>query len=80
LILVYQGLDEESLDKKSTGPPGWGLMQQASPLLIGQKRIAKKPIGNKWVQEDVNTLYNLLNNNNNNNTVFVVVHFSLPSF
>jgi hypothetical protein len=22
---------------------------------------------NKWAQEDVNTLYNLLNNNNNNN-------------
>jgi hypothetical protein len=32
--------------QKSPGPPGWGLMQQASPLLIDKKEIAKKPIGN----------------------------------
>ena len=34
MILAYQGLQEENLDPKSTGPPGWGLMQQASPMLI----------------------------------------------
>jgi len=43
LILAYQGLEEEHLDQKSPGPPGWGLMQQASPLLIEKKKkIAKK--------------------------------------
>jgi hypothetical protein len=45
-MLAYQGLEEENLDQKSPGPPGWGLMQQASPLLIDKKEIAKKPIGN----------------------------------
>jgi hypothetical protein len=45
LILAYQGLDEGNLDQKSPGPPGWGLRQQASSLLIGKKRTAKKPIG-----------------------------------
>jgi hypothetical protein len=29
---------------KSPGPPGWGLMQQASYILIAKKRLAKKPI------------------------------------
>jgi len=43
LILAYQGLEEENLDQKSPVPPGWGLMQQASPLLIGKQKIAKKP-------------------------------------
>jgi hypothetical protein len=43
LKLVYQGLEEENIDQKSPGPPGWGLMQQASTLHIGQKRIAKSP-------------------------------------
>jgi hypothetical protein len=43
LILAYQGLEEENLDQKSPGPPGWGLMEQASPLLIEKKRTAKKP-------------------------------------
>jgi hypothetical protein len=37
LILAYQGLEEESLDKKSPGLPCWGLMQQASLLLIGKE-------------------------------------------
>jgi len=41
LILAYQGLEEENLDQKSPGPPGWGLMQQASPLLIEKQEIAK---------------------------------------
>jgi len=31
LILAYQRLEEGNLDQKSPGPPGWGLMQQASP-------------------------------------------------
>jgi hypothetical protein len=34
LILIYQGLEEENLDQKSPGPPGWGLMQRASSSLI----------------------------------------------
>jgi len=37
-ILSYQGLEEENLDQKSPGPPGWGLMQQASSLLITKKQ------------------------------------------
>jgi hypothetical protein len=37
LLLAYKGLEQEKLDKKSPGPPGWGLMQQASPLLIGKR-------------------------------------------
>jgi hypothetical protein len=44
LILAYQGLEEESLDKKSPGPPGWGLMQQVSPLLIGKRKFLKSPL------------------------------------
>jgi hypothetical protein len=37
LILIYQGLEEENLDQKSPGPPGWGLMQRASSLLKNKK-------------------------------------------
>jgi len=40
LILAYQGLEEENLDQKSPGLPGWGLMQQASPLLIKKRRLS----------------------------------------
>ena len=29
----------------------------------------------KWAQEDVETLYNLLNNNNNNNNNKYMLHF-----
>jgi hypothetical protein len=43
LILAYQGLEEENLDQKSPGSPGWGLMQQASPLLIGRRKLLKSP-------------------------------------
>jgi len=43
---VYEGLEEENLDQKSPGPPSWGLVQQASPLLIKKRKIAKKPIRN----------------------------------
>jgi len=41
LILACQGLEEENLDQKSPGPPGLGLMQQASPLLAEKEEIAK---------------------------------------
>jgi hypothetical protein len=41
--LAYQGLEEENLDQKSPGPPGWGLMQQASPLLVGERELLKRP-------------------------------------
>jgi hypothetical protein len=45
LILAYQGLEDENLHQKSPGPPGWGLMQQASPLLIAKKReLLKSPL------------------------------------
>jgi len=44
LILAYQGLEEENLDQKSPGPPSWGLMQQASPLLIKKRRLLKSPL------------------------------------
>jgi len=36
--LNYPGLEEENLDQKSPGPPGWGLMQQASSLPITKKQ------------------------------------------
>jgi len=47
LILAYQGLEEENLDQKnSPAPPGWWLVQQASPLLIGKEtKVTKKPTG-----------------------------------
>jgi len=38
LVLLYQGLEEENLDQKSPGPPGWGLMQRASSSLITKKK------------------------------------------
>jgi hypothetical protein len=38
LILIYHGLEEENLNQKSPGPPGWGLMQWASPSLIAKKQ------------------------------------------
>jgi hypothetical protein len=49
LILVYQGLEEENLDQKSPGSPGWGLMQQASPLLIGKRKLLKSPVEIPWI-------------------------------
>jgi hypothetical protein len=36
--LSYQGLQEENLVQKSSGPPGWGLMQRASSSLITKKQ------------------------------------------
>jgi len=44
LTLAYQGLEEENLDRKSPGLPGWGLMQQASPLLIEKRKLLKSPL------------------------------------
>jgi len=38
LILIYQGLEEEILDQKSPGPPGWWLMQRASSSPITKKQ------------------------------------------
>jgi len=49
LILAYQGLEEENLDQKSPGLPGWGLMQQAIPLLIKKQEIAKSPLETLWI-------------------------------
>ena len=50
LILAYQGLEEGNLDQKSPGPPGWGLMQQASPLLIKKKgKLLKCPLEILWI-------------------------------
>jgi len=40
--LIYQGLEEENLDQKSPGPPGWGLMQRASFSLITKKQEMQK--------------------------------------
>jgi hypothetical protein len=61
LILAYQGLEEENFDQKSPGSPGFGLVQQTSPLLIGKRNLLKRPLIVKWAQEDVETLYKLLN-------------------
>jgi hypothetical protein len=36
--LIYQVLEEENLDQKSPGTPGWRLMQRASSLLIIKKQ------------------------------------------
>jgi len=42
--LSYQALEEENLDQKSPGPPGWGLMQRASSSVITKKqKNTKKP-------------------------------------
>jgi hypothetical protein len=38
LVLKYQGLQKETLDQKSPGPPGWGLKQRASSSLITKKQ------------------------------------------
>jgi hypothetical protein len=36
-------LEEENLHQKAPRLPGWGLMQQANPLLIGRRSFLKKP-------------------------------------
>jgi hypothetical protein len=52
---------ERNFDQKSPGFPGCGLMQQASPLLIGKRNLLKRPLVVKRAQEIVETLYSLLN-------------------
>jgi len=47
--MAYQGLEEENLDKKSPGPPGWGLMQQNRPLLIEKRKLLKSPLEILWI-------------------------------
>jgi hypothetical protein len=43
LLVIYQGLEEENLDQKSPGPPGWGLMQRASSsLIVKNTKLLKK--------------------------------------
>jgi len=49
LILAYQGLEEENLDQKSPDPPGWGLMQQASPLLIEKRKLLVSLLEMLWI-------------------------------
>jgi hypothetical protein len=49
LILAYQGLEEGNIDQKSPRPPGWGLMQQARPLLIGKRKLLKSPLEILWI-------------------------------
>jgi len=44
LILAYQGLEEENLDQKSPGLPGWGMMKQASFLLIRKRKLLRSPL------------------------------------
>jgi len=55
LILAYQALQEVNLGQKSPGPPGWGLMQQASPVLIEKENcyiydLAKQVVFYKTVK------------------------------
>jgi hypothetical protein len=56
LILIYQGLEEENLDQKSPGPPGWELMQRANSSLITEKQEMLKnqtlSLGNQTVIDD----------------------------
>jgi len=49
--LSYQGLEEENLDQKSPGPPGWGLMQRASSSLITKKqKMLKNQTPKTWMK------------------------------
>jgi len=40
--LIYQVLEEENVDQKSLGPPGWGLMQRARSSLVVKKQETLK--------------------------------------
>jgi hypothetical protein len=59
LILAYQGLEKENLDQKSPGLPGWGLVQQASPLFIGKRNLLYMKIANykKKILASVETVF-----------------------
>jgi len=50
--LIYQGIEEENLDQKSPGPPGWGLMQRASSSLITKNQKMLKKQNNKPRKSD----------------------------
>ena len=56
LILIYQVLEEENVDEKSPGPPGWGLIQRASSSLITKKqemlRNQTPNLGNQTERDD----------------------------
>jgi hypothetical protein len=54
LILIYQGLEEKSLDQKSPGPPGWRLMQRTSSSLIVKKQEMLKNQTPSLVNQSVN--------------------------
>jgi len=49
--MAYQKLADENLNLKSPGPPGRGLMQQTSTLII-EKKIAKNPLEILWTPVD----------------------------
>jgi len=50
LILAYQGLEEENLDQKSPGPPGWGVDAAGQPPTHRQKRkLLKSPLEILWI-------------------------------
>jgi len=36
--LIYQGLEEENLDEKSPGPPGWGVDGVGHLIVITKKQ------------------------------------------
>jgi len=40
--LIYQRLEEQNLDQKSPGPPGWGLMQRPSSSPVTKKQEMQK--------------------------------------
>jgi len=45
--LSYQEVEEENLDQKSPGPPGWGLMQRASSSITKKQKMLKKKTNSK---------------------------------
>jgi hypothetical protein len=55
--LHITGLEEENLDQKSPGPPGWGLMERASfSLIIKKQEMLKRKdqaseIRRRWTTE-----------------------------
>jgi hypothetical protein len=62
--LIYQGLEENNLDQKSPGPPGWGLMQRANySNIILKKRHAEKTkdqaLEIRWLHFNVACYYQL---------------------
>jgi hypothetical protein len=57
LILAYQGLEEENLDQKSPGPPGWGVSAAGQPpQLIGKRNMLKSPLEILWIDATHNDI------------------------